>query len=91
MLISVPLVTLLTALAQASPHGHKQHGIRKESHAWRKIEKPSTEAVIPLRIGLKQQNLENGEKLLLATSDPTSDRYGRHYTPEEIMTLFQPE
>jgi tripeptidyl-peptidase I len=41
-------------------------------------------AVIPISIGLRQQNLENGHDFLMDVSDPTSPNYSNHWSPENV-------
>ncbi|KDR80277.1 hypothetical protein GALMADRAFT_153925 [Galerina marginata CBS 339.88] len=45
---------------------------------------------IPLRIGLKQQNLDMLPEHLMAVSDPTSASYGQHWSHEKVVDTFAP-
>lgn len=47
-------------------------------------------AVIPIRIALKQSNLEAGDAALMDVSDPSSPNYGKHFTAEEAHAFFAP-
>ena len=47
-------------------------------------------AIFPLRIGLQQQNLDDGYDYLMDVSHPTSSNYGKHWTLEEVNEKFQP-
>ncbi|KAK4541079.1 hypothetical protein LTR36_008304 [Oleoguttula mirabilis] len=74
--------------------GHIVHESRV-SHAsvasrWRQNGRVEADAVIPVRIGLKQSNLEAGSDQLLAISHPNSEDYGKHLTPDEVDGLFAP-
>jgi hypothetical protein len=40
--------------------------------------------IIPVAIGLTQQNLHNGEEYLMDISDPTSPNYGKHWSAEKV-------
>lgn len=46
---------------------------------------------LPMRIGLKQQNLQVGHDMLMAMSDPKSDKFGKHLTSDEVIDLFAPD
>ncbi|KAF9557637.1 subtilisin-like protein [Agrocybe pediades] len=45
---------------------------------------------VPLRIALKQQNLQSLANQLLAVSDPHSPLYGQHWTQAQILEAFSP-
>ena len=45
---------------------------------------------IPLRIALKQGNLDTLPGHLLSVSDPSSSSYGQHWTHERIVKAFAP-
>jgi len=47
-------------------------------------------AVIPIRIGLKQNNLEGAYERLMNISHPSSENYGQHLSAEEVHPLFAP-
>jgi tripeptidyl-peptidase-1 len=48
-------------------------------------------SVIPLSIGLAQQNLENGYDFLMDVSAPDSLNYGKHWSAEKVASIcFQP-
>ncbi|KAF4573648.1 hypothetical protein EYR36_008166 [Pleurotus pulmonarius] len=52
--------------------------------------RPPLGLAFPLRIGLRQRNLEDLPGHLLAVSDPTSPTYGRHWSPERVVEAFSP-
>ena len=47
-------------------------------------------AILPLRIGLLQSNLEDGYAHLMDVSHPSSANYGKHWTTEAVDTIFAP-
>ncbi|KAH9843424.1 putative protease S8 tripeptidyl peptidase I [Teratosphaeria destructans] len=53
-------------------------------------ERIAADAVIPVRIGLKQSNLHLGYDRLMELSHPDSARYGQHLSAEEVHDLFAP-
>ncbi|CEJ94486.1 hypothetical protein VHEMI10012 [[Torrubiella] hemipterigena] len=49
-----------------------------------------SDVVVPVRIALKQRNLDKGMDLIMDVSDPESKNSGKHYTQEQIVELFKP-
>ncbi|KAK7955191.1 subtilisin-like protein [Apiospora saccharicola] len=83
----------LTAASPASKRGmhHVTHERRHTLPAgWTKREKIDGRAVIPLRIGLKQRNLDRADKLLDEVSNPKSGKYAQHWTSRQIADMFAP-
>ncbi|KAI2632647.1 putative alkaline serine protease AorO [Hypomontagnella submonticulosa] len=74
------------------PDTHTQHEKRTEiqARAWTKVERALPDALLPMRIGLKQQNLQSGHDLLMEISDPKSKKYGKHLSAEEVVKFFEP-
>lgn len=66
---SATLILVLTATVQSIvvPRPHVLHEKREDtlSNQWIKRDKLSPSATLPMRIGLTQQNLENGYDLLM--------------------------
>jgi len=48
------------------------------------------DAIIPVRIALKQSNLHLGYDRLMEVSHPTSANYGKHLSPGEVHSMFAP-
>lgn len=48
------------------------------------------DAIIPVRVGLKQSNLHTGYERLMDVSHPSSANYGKHLTKEEVHSIFAP-
>ncbi|KAK2608364.1 hypothetical protein QQS21_003049 [Conoideocrella luteorostrata] len=57
---------------------------------WVRTGKASESTSVNLQIGLTQQNLHVGEKFLYEVSHPRSERYGQHWTPQEVINAFAP-
>lgn len=73
--ISILVATALHTLASpiSSPHiVHEKRAIASDIRGSRIHE----DAIIPLRIGLKQSNLEHGYDKVMDVSDPRSPNYG---------------
>ncbi|KAI1855363.1 hypothetical protein JX265_006494 [Neoarthrinium moseri] len=49
------------------------------------------DAIIPLRIGLTQTNLETGYDRLMDVADPSSPNFGNHLSRDEVIELFAPK
>ncbi|KAI1745231.1 peptidase S8/S53 domain-containing protein [Xylaria scruposa] len=65
---------------------HEPHWSRN----WDKKAKLPGSKVIPMRIGIKQGNIEAGQAKLLDISNPVSPNYGRHMTADEVVDFFAP-
>nr|POF12860.1 tripeptidyl-peptidase sed1 [Quercus suber] len=65
---------------------------RRSQHAsaWAKVEDLDRRAVLPMRIGLKQSNLDKGYEWLNEVSHPESEKYGKHWSPKEVAEAFAP-
>lgn len=46
---------------------------------WQKRSRAYSDFILPVRIGLRQQNLEHAERYLLDVSDPSSANFGVHH------------
>lgn len=55
-----------------------------------KRERLDGEAVIPIRLGLRQSNLHTGYERLMDVSHPSSANYGKHLSKEEVHAIFAP-
>ncbi|KAK4502733.1 hypothetical protein PRZ48_006159 [Zasmidium cellare] len=76
------------ATASAAPRVvHERRHVPLKSYA---SERVAPEAIIPIRIGLKQSNLESGYDRLMEVSHPTSSNYGKHLSAQEVHDLFAP-
>ena len=98
MVLSGVAYTLCAAVALAiAARGHPSlptkltHERRDvvQSH-WTKVSRAGADTPITLRIGLKQRNLERAEEFMHAISNPRSDTYGQHWSPEQVANMFAP-
>ncbi|KAJ6785080.1 hypothetical protein PWT90_08665 [Aphanocladium album] len=97
MKTAASLLVNYLAIASAAPHfvsigGGIVHEKRElASHArWIKKDAVHGNTRLPVRIALKQRNLDKGMDYLLEVSDPESASYGKHYTQEQIINRFAP-
>lgn len=94
----LPLLSCLAVLALGDaaslpkPGSYVVHESRAaHQSSWRRGERLDSDAIIPLRIGLSQNNLDHGHGYLMNVSDPTSPKYGKHWTAEEVYACFAPK
>lgn len=66
------------------------HERRSASAQWTATRPLDPEAIVPLRIALKQGNLHLAEEKLYSVSDPSSPKYGQHWSHKEIADFFAP-
>ncbi len=83
--IAMHLLTLVAAFAgfasalpSAEPHvlHEKRDGLPV---AWRHHSRAERSTVLPVRIGLKQRNLEHGSRYIADVADPKSPNFGMYY------------
>jgi tripeptidyl-peptidase-1 len=48
------------------------------------------DAIVPIRIGLRQNNLDTGYDRLMDVSHPASGNYGKHLSAEDVHDIFAP-
>ena len=76
----------------ASPFStHVVH--ERRSHApngWTKRSQLHRNAILPMRIGLKQSNIDRGYEYLDDVSHPSSPNYGKHWTAKQVAETFAP-
>lgn len=78
--------------AAAAPASHVLHEKRSADSNVFNLERRRVdyEAIIPIRIALKQSNLDSGYDRLMDVSHPSSDNYGKHLSAEEVHSIFAP-
>ncbi|KAJ2978445.1 hypothetical protein NQ176_g3813 [Zarea fungicola] len=69
---------------------HESRESETQLSKWQQLDKLPQDAIVPVRIALKQQNVDNGMELLMKVSDPKSAEYGQHYSADEVTELFAP-
>ncbi|KAI0166013.1 subtilisin-like protein [Xylariaceae sp. FL1272] len=68
---------------------HERHASHWEQR-WTKRAKVPQDAMIPMRIGLTQTNLDAGHNKLMDISNPESSNYGQHMSSDEVIDFFAP-
>jgi len=83
----------LAGAAVASPLGlpHSIHEKRNDApQGWAKRNALDRRAILPMKIGMAQSNMDRGWEWLSEVSVPTSPKYGKHWTAKEIAEAFAP-
>ncbi|KAF7334234.1 Subtilisin-like protein [Mycena sanguinolenta] len=92
MLVLFPLVVAAAVAAQSlSPS--VLHAKRSAPPAgWSRVRRHAPDAVLPLRFGLTQPNIDMAtlETLLNDVSHPDSPNYGKHWSPGRVASHFAP-
>ena len=79
--------------SRAIPESHVVHERRDISYSkWTKRDRVQPHVRVPVRIGLKQnpEAFEKAQDWLNDVSHPASEKYGQHWTQDEIIEAFQP-
>ncbi|KXS95550.1 hypothetical protein AC578_5260 [Pseudocercospora eumusae] len=91
--VGVLLALASSALALSTPHRYVSHEKRDAPlKKWVKRDTLSRDAVLPMRFGLRQSNIDNGAgaSLMDELSHPDSPRYGQWLSAEDIIDFFAP-
>ncbi|KAI1748924.1 peptidase S8/S53 domain-containing protein [Xylaria castorea] len=81
----------IPSLAAPSSSGHVLHEKRDgEPHLWQKRDRATPSQVLPIRIGLRQRNLDNAESYIYEVADPNSPNFGKHWSAEKVANTFAP-
>ncbi|KAI9657739.1 MAG: hypothetical protein M1821_002915 [Bathelium mastoideum] len=82
----------LVASAVASPFvPHVVHERRSGTpRGWTKRSHVQRNAVLPMKVGLKQSNLDRGYDYLHDVSHPDSPNYGKHWSAKDVAEAFAP-
>lgn len=91
-LLSILSASLFAGLCVATPLAtpHRVHEKRSPNANWAKKDAVDRRVALPMRIALKQSNIENGHEWLHELSHPASDKYGQHWSAEQVAKAFAP-
>ncbi|TBU37252.1 subtilisin-like protein [Dichomitus squalens] len=87
---------VLASLAAAAPSISRRNNLvvherrAQEPRDWVLTRRLEPSAVLPMRFGLTQSNLDKVEEMLMAVSHPDSPTYGQHYSVKEVVDTFAP-
>ena len=82
-IISLALAASAAALPSST---YRVHEKRSSTSSWSKLHevKLDERITLPVRIGLKESNLDSGYDLLMDVSDAKSPNYGKHWSYEQV-------
>ncbi|KAH7336258.1 putative Tripeptidyl-peptidase sed1 [Rhexocercosporidium sp. MPI-PUGE-AT-0058] len=89
----VAVLAGLISLAEAlpAPATHSLHEKRSSlPRLWARGDRVDKNAILPVRIGLSQQNLEDSYAHLMEVSHPDSPNFGKHWTAEQVHDMRTP-
>lgn len=88
------IVASMAVLGSASPVTRSGHVVHEKRSAppsgWQARDRVEGHIKMPLKIGLKQRNLDMGAHYLDEVSRPGSTKYGQHWSPKDIVDMFSP-
>lgn len=77
----VAAASLIAACAGAPSSRYPSHVLHEkrdgEPHQWGKRDRAAAHEALPIRIGLRQRNLEHAERFISEISDPRSPNFGK--------------
>ena len=84
------LLGLLSASSLAFPTSNHVVHEKRDGSLGHTRQRLDPDAIIPIRIALRQSNLHLGHDRLMDVSHPSSPNYGKHLSAEEVHELFAP-
>jgi tripeptidyl-peptidase-1 len=92
MHLSLLSLSVLVSYVLASPTGNFAIHEKRDANpvGWSKVESLDRRALIPMKIALTQRNLDQGAEHLNSVSHPSSAKYGKHWTAQEVADYFAP-
>ncbi len=90
------LLIFLPATAAAAAAATGSHAVvherRGDHHAhtglWKRHSRAPAHHVLPMKVGLKQRNLENTHLFVMDVADPASPNFGKHWSAERVAKTF---
>ncbi|KAH6656282.1 peptidase S8/S53 domain-containing protein [Truncatella angustata] len=83
-------VTAVSKREVPATHGLHERQAAHWGRQWAKRDRVQGRALLPMRIGLSQRNLDVGARHLKKISDPKSSDYGKHMSTDEVIEMFAP-
>jgi len=84
---------VLAGAAYASPAAlyvvHEKRNLATDGE-WSRTAKLPNDFILPVRVALAQSNMDKGHDWLMEVSDPSSPKYGQHWTPAQLAETFKP-
>ena len=83
------LLSLTTASPVVAPHVvHEKRDSLPQG--WVRRYSVDGTAELPMRIAITQSNLDRGHDWLMEVSHPESNKYGKHWSAEDVAKAFAP-
>jgi len=89
LLASAGLQLVVEAFPSTRHVVHEKRGVQHQS-VWKRHSRAPVSQVLPMKVGLKQRNLEFAEQYIMDVADPTSPNYGKHWSAEKVAKTFAP-
>ena len=88
---SLTFLSLVLSALGATFSAHVRHETRSTIPAgWAPVRRAPSHMVVPLRVGLAQQNIDRIEEYLMDVSHPDSPNYGNHWSAGKVAATFRP-
>ena len=85
------LATAVSTLPTSRPWSHVVHEKRSQPPLhWSRNSRPCPSAVLPVKIGLVQQNLHRAEEFINQVAYLESNQYAQHWSSEQVTQTFAP-
>ena len=84
--LSILVVFAANVVARPDFLNHVVHEKRNRPSSWtsKGNAKPDGRVRLPVRIGLKERNIDSGDQILMNIADPASNDYAKHMTPKQV-------
>ena len=84
------LLLIVVAASAITISDYVLHERRFTEHGLTRNRRVDASSVLTFRIALKQSNLEHGYNHLMEVSHPSSSKYGKHWTVDQVRDTFRP-
>ncbi|KAH8810891.1 peptidase S8/S53 domain-containing protein [Xylogone sp. PMI_703] len=89
--VATAALALTCSAAPSLSSRHVLHEKREAApHEWEKRDRALAHQVLPIRLALRERNIENAEQYIYDVSDPSSANFGKHWTAEQVANTFAP-
>ncbi|KAK5685829.1 hypothetical protein LTS10_001942 [Elasticomyces elasticus] len=92
-LLAATTFELAAGRAVPEPHTvHEKRDVTAGTGRWAKGNRVASNVKVPVRVGLKQSSeaLEKAQDWLMDVSHPASQKFGQHWTSDEVVEAFRP-
>ncbi|KAF4555101.1 Pro-kumamolisin activation domain-containing protein 1 [Elsinoe fawcettii] len=93
-LLTVGVVANLALTCLAAPTTHATHVLHEKRgaapHQWQKRHRALPEQKVPVRIALRERNIESTASFVDDVSNPESPNFGKHWSASKVANAFAP-